>query len=96
MRFMAELAADRFGPIAEGFGIPFDPDNPKPAALACADRTAEFIAQFDVPRTLKAAGVPRDEIGQIVEPIAHELEKMGVTDRPLTEKEVLNLLEACY
>ena len=59
MRFMADLAAERFGPIAEGFGIPFDPANPKPAALACADRTAEFIAQFDVPRTLKAAAAAR-------------------------------------
>jgi alcohol dehydrogenase class IV len=96
MRFMAELAANRFGPIAEGFGIPFDPHNPKPGALACADRTAEFIARFDVPRTLKAAGVPREEIGQIVDPITHELEKMGVTDRPLTRGEVLALLEASY
>src|SRR6202453_2358224 len=89
MRFMANLAADRFGPIAEGFGIPFDPANPKPAALACADRTAAFIGQFDVPRTLKAAGVPHEELGQIVDPITHELEKMGVTDRPLTREEVL-------
>jgi alcohol dehydrogenase len=96
MRFMADLAADRFGPIAEGFGIAFDPAHPKPAALACADRTAAFIAQFDVPRTLKAAGVPREEIGQIVDPITHELEKMGVTDRPLTREEVLGLLEASY
>jgi alcohol dehydrogenase class IV len=96
MRFMADLAAERFGPIAEGFGIPFDPANPKRAALACADRTAEFIAQFDVPRTLKAAGVPHEEIGEIVDPITHELEKMGVTDRPLTRAEVLGLLEASY
>ena len=96
MRFMANIAAQRFGPIAEGFGIPFDPHNPKPAALACADRTAEFIAQFDVPKTLKAAGVPRNEIGQIVGPITHELEHNGVVDRPLTEAEVLALLESCY
>jgi alcohol dehydrogenase class IV len=96
MRFMADLAAYRFGPIAEGYGIPFDESNPKAAALACADRTEEFIAQFDVPRTLKAAGVPREEISQIVGPITHELEKMGVTDRPLTAKEVQDLLESCY
>jgi len=96
MRFMAEMAAHRFGPVAEGFGIPFDPANPKPAALACADRTAEFIAQFDVPKSLRAAKVPHDEIGQIVAPIAHELEHMGVVDRPLSEAEVLGLLEACY
>jgi alcohol dehydrogenase len=96
MRFMAGIAPQRFGPVAEGFGIPFDAANPKTAALACADRTADFIAQFDVPRTLSAAGVPRAEIGEIVAPIARELEHMGVVDRPLTEQEVLSLLEAAY
>jgi len=96
MRFMAAIAPERFGPIAEGYKIPFDPENPKPAALACADRTAAFIAQFDVPKTLRAAGVPREEIGQIVTPIARELEHQGVVDRPLTEKEVLELLESVY
>lgn len=96
MRFMANIAPQRFGPVAEGFGIAFDPTNPKPAALECADRTEEFIAQFDVPKTLKAAGVPREEIGSIVKPITHELEHNGVVDRPLTETEVQGLLESCY
>lgn len=96
MRFMAEIAPERFGPVAEGYKIPFDPSNPKLAAIECADRTAEFIAQFDVPRTLHDAGVPRDEIGSIVKPIAHELEHNGVVDRPMTEQEVLALLEAAY
>jgi maleylacetate reductase len=96
MRFMAQLAADRFGPVAEGYKIPFDPANPLPAALACADRTAEFIGQFDVPKRLRDAGVPREEIGSIVGPITHELQHNGVVDRPMTEQEVLALLEACY
>jgi alcohol dehydrogenase class IV len=96
MRFMAGIAPQRFGPVAEGFGIDFDPENPKPAALACADRTEQFIAQFDVPKTLKDAGVPHAEIGQIVGPITHELEHNGVVDRSLTEAEVLALLESCY
>ena len=96
MRFMAGIAPERFGPIAEGYKIPFDPEEPKPAALASADRTAEFIAQFDVPKTLRAAGVPREEIGQIVAPIARELQHQGVIDRPVTEGEVLELLESVY
>jgi alcohol dehydrogenase class IV len=96
MRFMAEIAADRFGPIAEGYKIPFDASNPKPAALECADRTAAFIGQFDVPTRLRDAGVPREQIGQIVAPITHELEHNGVVDRPMSEQEVLALLEACY
>src|SRR6202050_2005056 len=96
MRFMAEIAADRFGPVAEGYRIPFDRSNPKRAALECADRTAEFIGQFDVPKRLRDAGVPREELGSIVGPIAHELEHNGVVDRPMPEQEVLALLEACY
>lgn len=96
MRLMANIAPQRFGPVAEGFGIPFDPDNPKPAALACADKTEQFIAQFDVPKSLREAGVPRAEINQIVGPITHELEHMGVVDRPLSAAEVQALLESCY
>ncbi len=96
MRFMAEIAPERFEPVAEGWGIPFDPANPKPAALACADRTEQFIAQFDVPKRLRDAGVPRHEIKEIVKPITHELEHNGVVDRPLTEQEVQALLESCY
>ena len=96
MRVMADIAPERFGPVAEGFGIPFHLADPKPAAMACADRTAAFIAQFDVPKSLSAAGVPRDQIGEIVKPIKHELDHMNVVDRPLSEHEILTLLEACY
>jgi len=96
MRFMAEIAPARFGPIAEGYKIPFDASNPKPAALACADRTAEFIGQFKVTTRLRDAGVPREEIGSIVAPIAHEIERNGVVDRPMSEQEILALLEAAY
>src|SRR5271156_6833447 len=81
MRFMAEIAPERFGPIAEGLGVAFDPANPRSGALACADRVAKFIAEFDVPRTLRDAGVPRAEIGQITGTVLHELEKTGVVDR---------------
>jgi alcohol dehydrogenase len=96
MRFMAELAAARFGPIAEGLGLPFDPGNPKSGALACADRVAKFIAGFDVPHTLSQAGVPRAEIGQITGSVLHELEKSGVVDRALTPEDVDGLLAAAY
>jgi maleylacetate reductase len=96
MRFMAEMAPERFGPIAAGFGVPFNAANPKPAALACADRTAQFIAQFDVPRSLKEAGVPRAELTQIVDAVAHELDRSGTTDRPVTHQEIVNILETAY
>jgi len=96
MRFMAEIAPERFGPIAEGFGLRFDWANPKPGALECADRAAKFIAQFDVPHTLKDAGVPRGEIGQIVGTVLEEVERSKVVDRPVTREEIVSLLEAAY
>jgi len=45
---------------------------------------------------LKDASVPRNELHEIVAPITRELEHNGVVDRPLTEAEVLGLLESCY
>jgi len=96
MRFMAEIAPERFGPIAEGLRVAFDPVRAKAGALVCAERAAEFIAQFDVPHTLHKAGVPRAEIGQIIPAVLHELERSGVVDRPVTEADVRGLLEAAY
>jgi alcohol dehydrogenase class IV len=96
MRFMAEIAPARFGPIAEGYGIPFDPENPKPAALACAECTAELIAWFDVPRRLRDANVPREELAKIVDPVCQAVERSKVVDRPVTRDEILLLLDAAY
>ena len=49
-----------------------------------------------MPHTLKDAGVPRAEIGEIVGSVMHELEKTGVVGRPVTKAEVIGLLEAAY
>ncbi len=96
MRFMADIAPQRFGPIAEGFGIRFDAANPKSSALECADRTAKFIAQFDVPHSLKEANVPRAEISQIAGTVLDEVERAKVVDRAVTREEIVSLLEAAY
>ena len=96
MRFMAGIAPDRFGPIAEGLGVRFDVSNPHPGALACAERVARFIAQFDVPRRLKDAGVPHNEIAQVAAPVLDEVERSKVVDRPVTREDIVSLLEAAY
>jgi maleylacetate reductase len=96
MRFMADIAPQRFGPIAEGLGVKFDLGNPRPSALECADRVERFIAQFDVPHTLKDAGVKRNEIAEIAEPVHSEIEHAKVVDRPVNREEVIALLEAAY
>jgi alcohol dehydrogenase class IV len=96
MRFMAEMAPQRFGPIAAGYGIVFDAANPKRAALACADRTAKFIAQFDVPHTLHDAGVPKNQAGEIAGTVEHHFGRLNIVDRPVTQKEIVALLDAAY
>ncbi len=96
MRFMADIAPQRFGPITEGLSVRFDPSNPKPAALECADRVAKFIAQFDVPHSLKEAGAPHGEITQIAGTVLDEVERSKVVDRPVTREEIVSLLEAAY
>jgi alcohol dehydrogenase len=96
MRFMAEIAPQRFGPIAEGLGVKFDPANPRPASFESAERVAQFIAQFNVAHTLKDAGVPHNELAEIADTVLNEVEHSKVVDRPVNREEIVSLLEAAY
>ncbi len=96
MRFMAGIAPQRFAPIAEGLGVKFDPENPRPAALEAADRVQKFVAQFDVPHTLHEAGVKRHELAEIAGTVLDEVEHAKVVDRPVNREEIVALLEAAY
>ncbi|HYB90492.1 MAG TPA: iron-containing alcohol dehydrogenase [Candidatus Binataceae bacterium] len=96
MRFMAGVAPERFGPIAEGFGIRFDAENPHPAALECADRTAQFIRQFEVPVRLSDVGVAREELGRIAATVREEVARSDTIGRPVSTDEIIALLEAAY
>jgi alcohol dehydrogenase len=96
MRFMADVAPERFGPIAEGFGVRFDPQNPRPAAIECAGRMAKFIAQFEVPHRLRDAGVPREQIGTIADTVLDEVEHANTVGAPVMRENLVQLLEAAY
>jgi alcohol dehydrogenase len=96
MRLMAGVAAERFEAIALALGVAFDSANPAPSAQACAQRIARFIAQFEVPHSLREAGVPREELLGVAEAIHEEIEQFGTVGRPLTRDEVAGLLEAAY
>jgi alcohol dehydrogenase len=96
MRYMADVAPERFAPIAEGFKVQFDPANPRPAALECAKRTAEFIAQFEVPNRLRDARVPREELGAVAATVLDEVEHANTVGHPVTKEDLLKLLEAAY
>ena len=96
MRFMAGVAPERFGPIAEGFGIRFDAENPRPAALECAERAAQFIRQFEVPVRLRDVGVSREELGRIAATVHEEVVRSNSVGRPVTSDEIIALIEAAY
>jgi alcohol dehydrogenase len=96
MRFMAAVAPERFGPIADGFGIPFGAHNPRAAALECAERAAQFIGGFEVPTRLRDVGVPREEIGRIAGAVLHEISRSDAVGRPIEERDLLALLDAAY
>ena len=96
MRFMADLAPERFRPIAEGFGVLFDSANPTSAALACADRAAAFIGQFDVPQRLRDVGVPRDELADVAGVVHDVMDAAHVVDRLVTKDDIVTLLTNAY
>ena len=96
MRLMAGLAPERFGPIARGLGVTFDSGSPKASALACADRMASFIAQFDVPRRLRDVGVPPEEVGDVAGIVYDIMDSAHVSDRPVTRAQVASLLAEAY
>ena len=96
MRFMADVAPERFGPIAEGLGVHFDERNARAAAMECAERMAKFVAQFEVPHRLRDAGVPREEIGTIAGTVLEEVERSDTVGRPIKPEDLVKLLEAAY
>jgi alcohol dehydrogenase len=96
MRFMAEVAADRFGPIAEGFGVRFDARSPRSAAMECADRAAKFIGKFEVPTRLRDVGVPREEISRIAGTVLEEVKRANTVGADVTLEQLIAILDAAY
>ena len=96
MRFMAEVAADRFGPIAEGFHVRFDARNPRSSAMECTDRTARFIGKFEVATRLRDVGVPREEISRIAETVLEEVKRANTVGAEVTLEQLVGILNAAY
>ncbi|HZC45501.1 MAG TPA: iron-containing alcohol dehydrogenase [Candidatus Acidoferrum sp.] len=96
MRFMADVAAERFEPIAEGFGVRFDARAPRSSALECADRTAKFIGKFEVPTRLRDVGVPREEISRIAGTVLEEVKRSKTVGVEVTLEQLVKILEAAF
>jgi alcohol dehydrogenase len=96
MRFMADIAADRFGPIADGFGVRFDPKNARSSALECADRTAKFIKKFEVPNRLRDVGVKREEMSRIADTVLEEVKRSNTVGAEVTVEQLVAILDSAY
>ena len=96
MRLMASLAPERFEPIAQGFGVPWDPLHPKAVAMACADRLASLITALGLPSRIRDLNVPREELPPIAARVHEGMVKAGVSDKPVTLADVEALLDAAY
>jgi alcohol dehydrogenase len=96
MRFMAGVAPERFGAIAEGFGVRFDPREPRSSALECADRTAKFIGKFEVPTRLRDVGVAREEISKIAGTVLEEVKRANTVGADVTLDQLVAILDAAY
>jgi alcohol dehydrogenase len=96
MRFMASVAPERFGPIADGLGVPFDAAAPQTAAFACADRVAGVISSLGLPTRLRDVGVPAEDVAEIAGVVHEAMERAQVVGRPLQRSEIAALLCAAH
>ncbi len=96
MRFMADVAPQRFADIAEALRLPFDRTRARDDALACADAIVTFIARFDVPTKLCMLGVKRENLYDIAPAVLEELEGFDALDRKVTRAEIQALLRSAY
>jgi len=96
MRLMASLAPERFEGIAQGFGVPWDEERPKTAALACADRVAALITQLGLTSRMRDLNIPREDLPPIAARVHEGMMKAGVVDRPVRLEDVQALLDAAY
>src|SRR5882672_2478559 len=96
MRFMAGIAPERFGAIADGFGVRFDMREPRSSALECADRTAKFIGKFEVPTRLRDVGVAREEISKIARTVLEEVKRGNTVGAEVTQEQLVAILDAAY
>jgi alcohol dehydrogenase class IV len=96
MRLMATLVPERFEWIAQGFGVSWNPADPRAGALACADRVAALIVELGLPNRIGDLNVPREDLPPIAARVHEGMMKAGVVDKPVSVADVQALLDAAY
>jgi len=96
MRSVAAKRPDLFEGIAGALRIAFDPAQPRPAALACADAVAALVASLELPSTLSAVGVDQGELDGVAA-VVHEVMSHAVrVGHAVTRAEVAAVLSAAF
>jgi len=95
MRLMASVAAERFGPIARAFEIPFEVARAHASARECADHMARFIAQFSLPQRLRDVQVSREEIPDVAN-LVHGILDRAHPNGTVSREQVESVLTAAY
>ncbi len=96
MRLMANMAPQRFGPIARAFEVSFDVDHAADTACECADRMSRFIAQFELPQRLRDVRVPREEIAAVATLVHDIFERAHAGGVTLSREQIESVLMAAY
>jgi len=95
MRFVARDVPERFADIAEALRLPLAAD-PTGRALACAAAVRSFIAQFDVPTSLRHFGIDARRAMQVAPAVLDELRLFDAMRREVALRDIEGLLtEMC-
>ena len=95
MRFMARVAPERFGSIAEILGVGHAQDKTA-RALECADKVADFIAGLGMPTRLQEFDVKKSDLDDVVPMLHDQMTQSGTIGRPVSIAEMSEVVHACW
>ena len=95
MEYNQPCAAEKYGAIAEIFGVSPDGKSDKAHAAAAVEKTQAFFAALDVPARLRDVGVPQEAIGPMAQDIVPN-RSLPSNPRPMDLADIQTLLEATW
>ena len=96
MRFNRIAVADKYAKIAEAMGKDIRGLSVREeASLKAIEAVKELLEDLDMPRRLKDIGVKEEDLPEIAKRTIQTVEIPG-NPRTMTEKDLLNILEAVY
>ena len=97
MRFMADLAPERFRPIAEGFGVPFDPADAQARGARLRRPRGRVHRRSSTCRSGCATSACRATSWRTSPTVVHDvMDAAHVVDRLVTKDDIVTLLTNAY